>query len=172
MNHDSGAADVSALVLTSPPQWEEMVSAVPEEELRRNFGALASAPGSAAIALLERRAFVRFFSNRFLFEREADEAWLDQACRLTGPSLRPPVAAFNAGLLRARSFDDELRRVTQPTLVLSGAADQRAAGRRPYARCMRGAELRTLPGLNVLPWEAPKETASAIHAFIAGDETG
>eukprot|EP00308_Calcidiscus_leptoporus_P019102 CAMPEP_0119395984 /NCGR_PEP_ID=MMETSP1334-20130426/135183_1 /TAXON_ID=127549 /ORGANISM="Calcidiscus leptoporus, Strain RCC1130" /LENGTH=44 /DNA_ID= /DNA_START= /DNA_END= /DNA_ORIENTATION= len=42
----AAAADVSALVLTSPPQWEEMVSAVPEEELRRNFGALASAPGS------------------------------------------------------------------------------------------------------------------------------
>ena len=159
---------VSGLVLTSPPTWEEMVTAVDNKELQFNYKALSSPLGGAAVGLLERRGAIRFFSDLFLFEGESDERWLDEACAECGADVRPPVLAFNAGLLCARDYAAELKGLAAPALILSGRADKRAVGRRPYAAEMRACDARTLPGANVLPWEAARETCDAVAAFARG----
>ena len=82
--------------------------------------------------------------------------------------MREPVLAFNAGLCNARSYEVELtEQIAQPTLVLSGRGDKREAARRGYEERMRACRLQTLPGANVLPWEAARETADAIAEFAA-----
>eukprot|EP00966_Prymnesium_polylepis_P016050 370771-Prymnesium_polylepis.1 len=203
-----GSRAVCGLVLASPPTWSEMVTAKPVAEATKSYEQLASPLGQLAFGLLEQRAFVRFFSNLFLFGEgtEADERWLDACCAgvrtphgatVAPPSrrtrrgfsaacprpplvlirctraaqatadARPPIFAFNAGLLQTRSYEVELRDLPQPTLVLSGESDKRVADRQRYRSEMRAAALRSLPGGNVLPWEAPRETAAAISAFCA-----
>ena len=163
-----GARAVTKVVHCSPPTWEEMVTGVPEGELRRNYDALRSPLGRAAVGLLERRGPIKFFSDLFLFEEESDDAWLDNAAAACGAEVREPVLAFNAGLCNARSYEVELtEQIAQPTLVLSGRGDKREAARRGYEERMRACRLKMLPGANVLPWEAARETAEAIAEFAA-----
>jgi pimeloyl-ACP methyl ester carboxylesterase len=168
----SGSRAVSHLVLTSPPTWDDMTTAVPERELRRNYNGLRSRLGAAAVGLVESRAAIRFFSDLFLFERACDATWLDLASSECRASVREPVFAFNAGLLQHRSYEDELTRMQQPTLVLAGRADKRQARRRGYAERMRACELRSLPGCNVMPWEAPRETCDAVADFARRARAG
>ncbi|KAL1511755.1 hypothetical protein AB1Y20_005043 [Prymnesium parvum] len=165
-----GSRAVCGLVMASPPTWEEMVRAAPEAEVRRNYEALSSAIGQLAFGVLENRVFVRFFSNLFLFGkgRQADERWLDACCAGASPRARPPIVAFNAGVLSTRSYEEELRRLPQPTLVLSGQSDKRSDDRRAYGTQMRACTSRSLPGANVLPWESPRETCAAVRDFYSG----
>ena len=160
-----GSVAVAALVLASPPPWSDMAGSVPEPELTRNFALLSSPLGTLGYQLLRSRPFVAFFSDLFLFEEDADPAWLDAACAGATAEARWPVFAFNAGLLQAREYTDQLLALSQPTLVLSGRGDRRVAGRQAYETQMRRGELCTLPGLNVVPWEEPAATADAVAAF-------
>lgn len=157
---------VAGLVLTSPPTWGDMTTAVPPAELEWNLRALNTPPGSAAVGLLENRGAIQLFSDLFLFEEKSDDAWLEAATAGCGAAVRPPVIAFNAGVLQARSYEAPLREMDTPTLVVSGRSDKREADRQEYAAEMRACELATLPGCNVLPWESPKETSDAIAAFL------
>jgi len=157
---------VAGLVLTSPPTWGDMTTAVPAAELELNLRALSTPPGSAAVGLLENRGAIQFFSDLFLFEEKCDDTWLEAAAAGCGVAVRPPVIAFNAGVLQARSYEAPLREMDTPTLVVSGRSDKREADRQAYAAEMRACELATLPGCNVLPWENAKETSDAIAAFI------
>lgn len=168
----SGSGAVSHLVLTAPPTWADMTTAVPEPELRRNYNRLRSPLGAAAVGLIESRAAIRFFSDLFLFEGQCDGTWLDFAASECSVSVREPVYAFNAGLLQHRSYKDELTGMLQPTLVLAGRADTRRDRRRGYADRMRSCELRTLPGCNVMPWEAPRETCDAVADFARRARAG
>ena len=81
------------------------------------------------------------------------------------PEARPPVFAFNAGVLTTQSYEASLRALSQRTLILSGEGDKRVGDRQRYASEMRQCSLRSLPGANVMPWEAPRETCRAIAAF-------
>lgn len=162
---------VRALVLTSPPLWEDMVKAVPEAELQCNYAFLTSPLlGPIAFGVLETRAVVEFFTNTFLFQGRCDDEWSDNVDAGATLRARPPVAAFNAGLLNARSWEEELvaAGVRRPTLVLSGEADKRAGKREHgYASNMERCATETLPGCNVLPWENAGETSRAILEFCA-----
>ena len=122
--------------------------------------------GSAAVGLLENRGAIKFFSDLFLFEDKCDEAWLEAACAGCGTAVRPPVIAFNAGMLQACPYGVPLRTMGTPTLVVSGRSDKRVADRQAYAAEMRACELATLPGCNVLLWENAKETSDAIADFM------
>ena len=82
-----------------------------------------------------------------------------------GPSVRPPVQVFNAGMCQAKSYEDELLELPQPTLILQGDADPR--DRNEFKKYVKECEIMTLPGRNALPWESPKETSTAIRDFIA-----
>eukprot|EP00967_Tisochrysis_lutea_P140419 scaffold256524_cov44-Tisochrysis_lutea.AAC.1 len=162
----SGSKAVSHLVLTSPPTWADLTSPIPEDQLLRNYNALRSPLGRMAIGLVESRAAIRFFSDLFLFEHKCDERWLDQARSECSEAAREPVYAFNAGLLQHRSYEQQLLDMTQPTLVISGRGDKRMARRTGYASGMKACTLCTLPGLNVLPWEAPNDVGNAVKEFV------
>lgn len=105
------------------------------------------------------------FSNLFLFSGAADESWLGECDACATADARWPVFAFNAGLVGCDPLREELRRLEQPVMVLSGADDGRAAKRSGYGAGMRRSRMQTLPTLNVLPWEAPEATADAVAEF-------
>lgn len=152
---------VQALVLASPPTWEEMVTAVPEKELNRNYEFLKSPIlGKLAFRLLESRGAIEFFSNQFLFSDPCDTIWLDRAERELGVLSRPPVMAFNAGFCQHRSLEDELRTLDQRTLILVGADDKRQ--RKKYVENMKRCNINIVPGQNVLPWESPMAFMQAL----------
>jgi len=111
--------------------------------------------GSILFNLLETRAAIRLFSNLFLFANKCDERWLDMIMTYGSISdaAREPIKAFNAGLLNHRSYENELKSLTQPTLIVSGSIDKRQSGRIPFSEEMRECTLNIIDGLNVLPWE-------------------
>lgn len=156
---------IEKLILASPPTWKDMTTAVPEKELSRNSNFLKNPVwGRFAFNLLEARGAIEFFSNQFLFSQPCDPEWLDKAQNELGIQARPPVIAFNSGFCQHRSFEEELRDLTQQTLILSGDGDKRP--REEYSRFLKNCRQKVLPGLNVLPWESPLETVQSIKIFI------
>lgn len=158
---------VKGLVLASPPQWKVMTTSVPAKELERNYSMLQSKMlGNLGFSLLEQEGSVRFFSDSFLFNRKTDDMFVELASvEAKEAGLRPPVQAFNAGLCNHRSFEEELKGLEVPTLILSGESDNRASGRRQYATEMRDCQLMSVKGKNVLPWESPEKVGEVIDAF-------
>lgn len=158
---------VSKLILTSPPIYDDMITPLPPNELETNYNFLASTVwGSIAFSLLESRPLIRLFSDLVLFSKKCDEDWLDYT--MEGASFkeaRTPVQAFNAGLLRSRSFEEELQTLEQRVLILNGVDDKRNSERIRYTTDMKNCEMKELGGLNVLPWENPKDIVSAIINF-------
>jgi pimeloyl-ACP methyl ester carboxylesterase len=150
---------VSKLVLTSPPTWEDMIKPIPTAELEKNFKFLSSPFwGNLAFSILETRNAVRFFSDLFLFAESCDEEWLDYSDNAMIKSARPPVQAFNAGMCNHRSFEEEMTElINQPTIIVSGQDDKRKEMREMYGTQMKNCQLKTVKGLNVLPWESTKE---------------
>ena len=165
----SGSRAVRSLILASPPSWEEIAKDSDSAEVERNFRWMASPLGALSYRLLRTRAFVEFFSNLFLFDKElgaADERWLREACDGATLEARWPVLAFNAGLVGCAGLETQLRSLTQPLLVLSGAADRRVTARREFADAVPACRLESLSaGCNVLPWESPDEFARTVAAF-------
>ena len=157
---------VQTLVLTSPPQWEKVTTAVLERELGQNYHFLRSPLGGLALSCIETRTAIQWFSNLFLFENPCDDMWLDEALTEACQQARPPVQAFNAGFLFHRSYQAELVSLPQPTLILQGSLDTaRIPKRLDYAQYMVDCTLQTLQGKNVLPWEQARETTKAIQRF-------
>lgn len=155
---------VSHLVLTSPPTWSDMTTAVPSKELSRNFNTLSSPIlGPLAFGVLESPWAVAFFSNAFLFQGKCDERWLALACQNTTAADRPPVIAFNSGFCNHRSFEKELTELTQPTLILCGKTDKsRTKERTKYVTIMSKCVIEELNGKNILPWESSLDVVEAI----------
>lgn len=159
---------VEKLVMTSPPVWKEMITGVPEKELKKNYEFLSSPIfGPLAFGLLESQWAVRFFSNLFLFSEPCDEQWLKEVENEACEEARPPVQVFNAGFCIHRSFEEELRTLSQPTLILQGADDEgRISDRASYAEAMQQCTLHAMEGKNVLPWENPEKVGQTIRSFL------
>jgi pimeloyl-ACP methyl ester carboxylesterase len=159
---------VQSLTLCSPPDPLEGAS---PQEIDSNLKQLASPLGNAAIgALLENPVAIRLFSNLFLFGTlPCDAEWVRQANAEAHPLVRPAVQYFNAGGCCQVSADGA--KLDVPVLILQGSEDPRTERRSStYGAISSSAsavQFATLPNAqNVLPWEAPKETAAAIQEFI------
>ena len=152
---------IGKLVMSAPPTWKAMTTPVPESELLRNYNFLRSPLlGKLAFNILESRKLIEFFSNQFLFSKPCDSLWLDNTENELGEKSRPPVMAFNAGLCLHRTFEEELRTISQPTLILAGEDDKRQ--RSEYTQFMTNCQVRRIPGLAVLPWESPGDFAKIL----------
>jgi len=160
---------VKALMLTSPPTYQDVTTAVPQAELQRNYELLRSPIlGNLAFSILENRSIIRFFSDLFLFSEKCDDKWLDEtATESKFQQARTPVQAFNAGLLQHRSFETELQESFRPLMVVSGAGDKRAIDREGYQSTAmtqnKQCTLKTIAGTNVLPWENPSGIVELIQ---------
>ncbi|GKY94811.1 hypothetical protein MPSEU_000446300 [Mayamaea pseudoterrestris] len=162
---------ISSLILASPPTYKDLTTPVPLKDIEFNYSFLKSPLfGTLAFGVLESRWAIKVFSNAFLFEQPCDDEWLDETLQEACRETRPPVQVFNAGALCLQSLETELQTLQQPTLILQGQADtsQRRDGRLPYLANLRLAELETLPGKSLLPWESSSETWSAIQTFTDG----
>lgn len=163
---------VTSLMLTSPPTYKDVTTAVPEAELQRNYEFLRSPIwGNLAFTLLENRTIIRFFSDLFLFRDKCDERWLDETAKESKfRNARAPVQAFNAGLLQHRSFETELQEMTQPLTVVSGVGDKRGINRMEYGTTRgddeKSYKLASVEGTNVLPWENPEAIVEFIEEMI------
>jgi pimeloyl-ACP methyl ester carboxylesterase len=154
---------IRSLTLCSPP---EVLQVAPQADVEKNLRLLASPLGNAAIErLLENPAAIRLFSNLFLFASPCDAEWVRQASSECGPEVRRAVQFFNAGGC-SRVASADLPPLEPPVLILQGSQDLRR--RSPdYVASKSRVEFRTLLGAkNVLPWEAPTETAAAIQDFV------
>ncbi|OEU18934.1 hypothetical protein FRACYDRAFT_260616 [Fragilariopsis cylindrus CCMP1102] len=162
---DRNPKQVRRLVLTSPPTWEDITTAVPENELERNYNFLRSPIlGKLAFLLLESRKAIEFFSNQFLFSDKCDNEWLDKTEQESGVDARPPVQVFNAGMCMNRGLQSELMTLKQSTLIIQGEDDKRQ--RQEYSQNMKHCQLVTLPGQNVVSWEYPKAMANHLENWI------
>ena len=156
---------VRRLVLTSPPTWEDITTAVPENELERNYNFLRSPIlGKLAFQFLESRKAIEFFSNQFLFSNKCDNVWLDKTEQEFGVDARLPVRVFHAGMCMNRALLSELTTLEQPTLIIQGEDDKRK--RQEYSQNMKNCQLVILPGQNVVPWEYPKAMANQLKDWI------
>lgn len=162
---------VGNLILTSPPT--DLSTPVSQEDLAKNYGFFTgrlSAP--LAFGLLESRFAVRFFSNLFLFDQPCDNEWLEKAEEEACKAARAPVQVFNAGFCQARSYDAELQTLADSNisvLILQGQGDTaRNDDRSSYYtdKLAQNCQIETIPGKNVLPWEASDETARAMRKFL------
>lgn len=157
---------VSSLVLTSPPIYEDMITEVPSEKLKQNYDFLRSPIlGNLAFYILESRTLIKYFSNLFLFQGECDNDWLDETLKESKNKFaRTPVQAFNAGLLQHRSFETEMSQILQPTFIVSGTGDKRSVDRKRYRDVIEKCELKTVGGVNVLPYENREEIISLLKS--------
>jgi pimeloyl-ACP methyl ester carboxylesterase len=164
---------LSHLVLTSPPTYTEITTPIPPDILLKSLDFYRSWWGRLTFKLLENDIAIRLFSNLFLFANEidADDEFVRRATQecQTSTQLRPPIEAFNAGLMQHRSYQEDMQAMTSvPTLILSGDADKRQKDRVGYtsANAIPQCTLQTLPGQNVVPWESPQDTVNAIRNFV------
>ena len=161
---------VSHLILASPPEYNDMIHPLPQKDLEWNYNFYRSpVTGGFAFGALENRSAIWLFSNLFLFDSpiSINDSFVTNAaeeCR--NPKLRPPIMAFNAGLLLHRSLRDDLASIQQPTLILSGVADIRNNGRQGYKTGMKDCTLKTIRGKNILPWESSGEVCEELTDFI------
>lgn len=160
------ASTVKKLILCSPPTWSDLTTPLSQSLLKRNYDFLRSEYGAAAFSLLERRWAIKFFSDLFLFADKADSIWIDRAINDCSIANRSAVAVFNAGLLQHRSYEEDLKELLQPTLILAGETDKRQFDRNPFKRNMLDCSLGTLPGCNVLPWESVDSLIYTIQPFL------
>lgn len=158
---------VKHMILSAPPADSEILSAVPENELRLNFNFLRGPLGQLAFRYaLETEWAVRFFSNLFLFDKPCEDEWVETALQEAGPAVRIPVCFFNAGLCQQRSYEPELKDITVPCLILQGKADKRDRARYKEMIGEDLCQIVTISGQNVLPWESPAETTRALRSFL------
>lgn len=160
----NGSKAVAALALLSPPGWAAMAGGLRRADVSRNYDRLTSRLGLFGFEVIRGEAFVRFFSDLFLFCDRCDDAWVENCVRDDArPSSREPVLSFNAGVVNARPLGNELADLEMPVLILEGASDRRRAARDGYVAGLRDCERREIPGgLNVLPWEAPAAVAAQL----------
>jgi len=162
---------VTHLMLTSPPTYTEITTAIPQRDLERNYNFLKSPIfGNIAFSILESRQAIKFFSDLFLFGNKCDDEWLDETEKEIFIKARPPIQAFNAGMLQHRSFERELKDLDQPVMVVAGNQDKRSKDRLQYRSEMKRCTLRTIHGLNILPWENPKQVIALMKELKSTDK--
>lgn len=170
---------VSGLVAISPPGWRVLQEPFPIERSWRLWRWLFQGPiGNLFYRYARRRGFLQSFSKKNLFaQAEAvDEEWLE-TLRQGSRSMetRWAVYSFLAGFWR-RDWEPQLTQLKLPLLVVFGRSatgigrsrnwddvDERLA---TYRQKLLGAEIETIPGRNVLPYESTEACVGCVRAWL------
>ena len=159
---------ISHLILISPPTWKEITQPLPLEHRFKKYKAYTSPVSYTFYDALETPLGFKAYMRRY-FKRRLDDQFVSFATergRVTKEA-RGTIASFNSGALFDKSYEDELRHIEQPTLILVGDADdKRNRGRQEYLMHMPDAVLATIDGKSALPWESPVETRNVLRAFL------
>ena len=170
---------VSRLVAISPPGWRVLSEPFPEPRSRQLWRLLFSgAIGGLFYRYARRRGFLRSFSEKNLFAEASavDEEWLttlEEGSKAMAS--RWAVFSFLAGFWR-RNWEQQLCNLTIPVLVVFGQdatgigrskgwddADERIA---TFKSKLPQAEIRSIPGRNVLPYESAEACVDAVHSWL------
>ncbi len=170
---------VSRLVAISPPGWRVLSEPFPLQRARQFWGLLFSGPiGGLFYRYARRRAFLRSFSEKNLFAvpDSVDEEWLSTLEQGSAPmASRWAVFSFLAGFWR-RNWEPQLCSLSIPVLVVFGRdatgigrsrrwddADERIA---TFKSKLPRAEIRTISGRNVLPFESAEACVEAVQSWL------
>jgi len=167
-------AAVSHLVLLSPPCWERLTTEYTTEEERQtrhndNIGPAAE----FYFNYLESRVGYRLKIREF-FKSSPEERYINIATakERTTKEARNPIIAMNSGDLFHRSFEEDLRRLSQPTLIITGSADKIVKDKRPgfglapYSTKMTNEKTVVIDGKVMLPWESPDDLMTELRTFL------
>jgi len=170
---------VSGLAVISPPGWRVLQEPFPIERSKRLWRWLFQGPiGNLFYRYARRRGFLLSFSKKNLFaDADAvDEEWLEtlrQGSRAM--ETRWAVYSFLAGFWR-RDWEPQLTQLGLPLLVVFGRSatgigrsrdwddvDQRLA---TYRQKLPAAEIETIPGRNVLPYESTEACVQCVSTWL------
>ena len=159
---------ISHLILVTPPTWKEITQPLPLEHRFKKYKAYTSPVSYTFYDALETPLGCKAYMRRY-FKRRLDDQFVSFATergRVTKEA-RGTIASFNSGAFFDKSYEDELRQMEQPTLILVGDADdKRNRGRQEYLINMPDAVMATIDGKATLPWESPVETRNVLRAFL------
>ena len=170
---------VSRLVAISPPGWRVLSEPFSLQRAQQLWGVLFSGPvGGLFYRYARRRAFLRSFSKKNLFaEPEAvDDEWLSVLEEGSASmASRWAVFSFLAGFWR-RNWEPQLISLSIPVLVVFGReatgigrsrswddADERIAN---FNSKLPQAQIRTIPGRNVLPFESTEACVETVQSWL------
>ena len=165
---------VSHLVLLSPPCWERLTTefTTEEERQRRHMDNIGPA-ADFYFNYLESKVGYRLKMREF-FKASPEERYIDIATakERTTKEARNPIIAMNSGDLFHRSFEEDLRRLRQPTLIVAGSADKVVKDKRPgfglapYSTKMANEKTAIIDGKVMLPWESPDALMGELRTFL------
>jgi len=159
---------ISHLILITPPTWKEITQPLPLQHRFKKYKAYTSPVSYTFYDALETPLGFKAYMRRY-FKRRPDDQFVGFATergRVTKQA-RGTIASFNSGALFDRSYEEELRSIEQPTLILVGDADdKRNREREEYLRNMPNAVMATIDGKAALPWESPVETRNVLRTFV------
>lgn len=172
------SALIRGLVLSGPPAWSLITQPTPAWRQRVNWNLFDSPLGWGFYQYARRRAFLKSFSIRQLFDRAEDitDDWLtmlDQGSQ--DMASRHAVFSFLAGFWR-QDYRAAIAALQQPTLVVMGetasSIDRTAkttTGKQrmqAYLDHFSNARGVTIEGRNVLPYESTQAFIQAIVPFV------
>ena len=159
---------ISHLILITPPTWKEITQPLPLEHRFKKYKAYTSPVSYTFYDALEMPLGFKAYMRRY-FKRRLDDQFVSFATergRVTKEA-RGTIASFNSGALFDKSYEEELRHIEQPTLILVGDADdKRNRARQDYLMNMPNAAMATIDGKAALPWESPVETRNVLRTFL------
>ncbi|MBW4650353.1 MAG: alpha/beta hydrolase [Kastovskya adunca ATA6-11-RM4] len=169
---------VQGLVLAGPPAWQLITTDTPKWRQKAIWNLLDSPLGSAFYRYARRRQFLKSFSERELFEDQADvdQQWLNSLqAGAEDPSTRHAVFSFLAGFWRD-NYEKAIASITQPTLVVFGeeasSISSRGSSETPnerlvqYVQHLPNGEGKQISGRNVLPYESTAEFVKVVADFV------
>ena len=169
---------VNGLVLAGPPAWRVMIDVASPRQQSIAWSLFKSPLGALFFRYARRRKFLENFSRKQLFASDSpiDSAWLDPLVEgAKNPASRHAVFAFLARFWQ-RGYGDDIRAITQPTLVLfgqeassvsrSGKSESPEERLKIYLEALPAGQGQLLPGRNVKPFEATDAFCEAVVRFV------
>lgn len=170
---------VSGLIAISPPGWRVLKDAFPTQRSRQLWNVLfRGTAGNLFYRYARRRRFLKSFSEKNLFARhqDVDNEWLemlDEGSKIM--DTRWAVFSFLAGFWRC-GWESALTSVNVPFLVIFGRSatgigrssswDDLEERLKTYRSKLINAEIQTIEGRNVLPYESTKQCTNCIQRWL------
>jgi len=170
---------VSGLVAISPPGWRVLKDSFPVERSQQLWKWLFSGViGNLFYRYARRRSFLKSFSENNLFARhqDVDEEWLETLHQGSKEmDSRWAVFSFLAGFWRC-GWEPALTAVSVPFLVVFGRSatgigrssswDDLQERLKTYSSKLNNAEIHTIEGRNVLPYESTKPCVNCVQSWL------
>ena len=170
---------VRAMVAISPPGWRVLKDAFPTQRSRQLWNVLfRGTAGNLFYRYARRRRYLKSFSEKNLFARhqDVDNEWLemlDEGSKIM--DTRWAVFSFLAGFWRC-GWESTLTSVNVPFLVIFGRSatgigrsrswDDLEERLKTYQSKLINAEIQTIEGRNVLPYESTKQCTNCIQRWL------